>query len=367
MPLVGPAPSPTHVGDILERMTRRATSLIVATITLVVMVTVAFWVKLPYVVMSPGLTEDTLGDFDGEPVITIEGQQTYPTTGRLDLTTVSVTRPEYRPRLPEVLNAWWSKDDAVLPDEAIYPSDRTPEEYEKQKSQQMLDSQDAAVVAGMTQAGFDAMDVRVGGTQPGLPAAGKLRADDVIVAVDNVPVTTVNALIEDIKTRPVGSEITVTVLRDDKARTYSMTTAPDDENPSDSRIGVSLEEVYNPPFTVNIDLGQEIGGPSAGLMFSLGIYDKLTPGPLTGGRFVAGTGTIEADGKVGPIGGIQQKLAAAEDAGADVFLAPADDCGDALGSPYLDDFEVIKVATIDDAIAGLEALNSGDTASIPRC
>ena len=99
MPPVGPAPSPTYVGDILERMTRRATSLIVATITLVVMVTVAFWVKLPYVVMSPGLTEDTLGDFDGEPVITIEGQQTYPTTGRLDLTTVSVTRPEYRPQM----------------------------------------------------------------------------------------------------------------------------------------------------------------------------------------------------------------------------------------------------------------------------
>ena len=348
-------------------MTRRATSLIVATVTLVLLVTVAFWVKLPFVVMSPGLTENTLGNFDGQPVITIEGQQTYPTKGRLDLTTVSVTRPDYRPQLPEVLKAWWSDEEAVLPEEAIYPSGRSPEEYAQEKTQQMLDSQESAVVAGLTQAGFDAMDVHVAAVQPGLPADGKLRKDDVIVAVDNVPVTTVAALIEDIKQHPVGSEITVTVLRDGKAKIVSMTTAPDDENASESRIGVSLEEVYNPPFDVNIDLGQEIGGPSAGLMFSLGIYDKLTPSPLTGGRFVAGTGTITADGEVGPIGGIQQKLAAAEHAGADVFLAPAGDCGDAAGSPYLDDFEVIKVATIDDAITGLEALNTGDTESIPRC
>jgi PDZ domain-containing protein len=136
---------------------------------------------------------------------------------------------------------------------------------------------------------------------------------------------------------------------------------------STSRIGVTLGEAYNPPFDVNIDLGQEIGGPSAGLMFSLAIYDKLTPGALTGGRYVAGTGTIDASGKVGPIGGIQQKLAAAEHAGAEVFLTPAKDCDHAVTSPFADDLELIKIATIDDAINGLEALDNGDDADVPRC
>jgi PDZ domain-containing protein len=346
-------------------MTRRAASLVVATITLVAMVAVAFMVELPYVVMSPGLTEDTLGEFEGEPVVTIDGHHTYPTEGRLDLTTVSVTRPDYRPRLPEVLSAWWSDEDAVLPDEVIYPSDRTPQEFEEEKTQQMLDSQSQAVVAGLTQAGFDSLDVTIESVEPGMPADGKLRGGDVVVAIDNVPVTSVAGLIEEIKSRPVGSEVTVQVLRDGKAKTVSMhTTGVGD---STSRIGVTLSEVFDPPFDVNIDLGQEIGGPSAGLMFSLAIYDKLTPGPLTDGRYVAGTGTIDANGDVGQIGGIQQKLAAAGHAGAEVFLVPAGNCADAVNSPFADDLELIRVGTIEDAVVGLEALAAGDHAEIPRC
>jgi PDZ domain-containing protein len=360
-----PPPSTTRAGDILGRMTRRAASLTVATITLVALVAVAFMVKLPFVVMSPGLTEDTLGDFDGQPVITIEGHRTYPTQGRLDLTTVSVTRPDYRPRLPEVLSAWWSDEQAVLPDEAIYPSDRSPQEFEQEKTQQMLDSQSSAVAAGLAQAGIDAVDITVEEVEPGMPAEGELREGDVIVALDNKPVVTVSELIEGIQDTPVGSEVTVQVLRDGKFKNVSMMTAGSGD--STSRIGVTLGETFNPPFEVNIDLGQEIGGPSAGLMFSLAIYDKLTPGPLTDGRYVAGTGTIEASGEVGPIGGIQQKLAAADHAGADVFLVPADDCGGATASPFSDEMELIRVDTIDDAVTGLEALATGDEASIPRC
>jgi Lon-like protease len=346
-------------------MTRRAVSLTVATITLVALVAVAFLVKLPFVVMSPGLTEDTLGDFDGQPVITIEGHNTYPTAGRLDLTTVSITRPDYRPRLPEVLSAWWSDEDAVLPDEAIYPSDRSPQEVEREKTQQMLDSQSSAIAAGLAQAGIDAVDITVEEIEPGMPADGTLREGDVIVALDNKPVVAVSDLVEGIQATPVGDEVTVQVLRDGKYKSISMDTAGGAD--STSRIGVTLGETFNPPFDVNIDLGQEIGGPSAGLMFSLAIYDKLTPGPLTDGRYVAGTGTIDASGGVGPIGGIQQKLAAAGHAGAEVFLVPARDCEGAAASSFSDDMELIRVETIDDAVTGLEALAAGDEASIPRC
>jgi PDZ domain-containing protein len=322
-------------------------------------------VKLPFVVMSPGLTEDTLGDFDGQPVITIEGHRTYPTDGRLDLTTVSITRPDYRPRLPEVLSAWWSDEDAVLPDEAIYPSDRSAQELAQEKTQQMLDSQSSAVAAGLAQAGIDAVDITVEEVEPGMPADGKLREGDVIVALDNKPVTSVSDLTEGIRTKPVGSEVTVQVIRDGKYKSVSMNTAGAGD--STSRVGVTLGETFDPPFEVNIDLGQEIGGPSAGLMFSLAIYDKLTPGALTDGRYVAGTGTIDAAGVVGPIGGIQQKLAAAGHAGAEVFLVPTRDCGGAAASPFGEDMELIRVDTIDDAVTGLEALAAGDEASIPRC
>ncbi len=347
-------------------MTRRTASLVVAALTLVVLVTVAFSVQLPYVVMSPGLTEDTLGTFDGEPVITIEGQRTYPTTGRLDLTTVSVTRPDYRPRLPEVLSAWWSGDEAVLPDEAIYPEDESPQDLEQQKTQQMLDSQSSAIVAGLNQAGFDAIDVTVDSVEEGMPADGELRPGDVIVAIDGEATTATGDVVGQITSLPVGTEVLLDVDRDGETKQIAMTTAGASGD-SSSRIGVTLRDDYNPPFDVNIDLGQDIGGPSAGLMFSLAIYDKLTPASLTGGRFVAGTGTIDAGGTVGQIGGIQQKLAAASDAGADVFLIPAGDCADAVQSPHVDDFEAIKVETIEDAIDGLKALESGDTEAIARC
>jgi PDZ domain-containing protein len=145
----------------------------------------------------------------------------------------------------------------------------------------------------------------------------------------------------------------------------TITTQPASDDPSQSRVGVSI--VDKPPFPVDIDLGQEIGGPSAGLMFSLGIYDMLTPGSLTGGAHIAGTGTIDDSGQVGEIGGIQQKIAGAVAAGATIFLVPDANCGEAAAAPDAGSIELIDVTTMDGAVHALESIASGDGSDVPRC
>ncbi len=170
-----------------------------------------------------------------------------------------------------------------------------------------------------------------------------------------------------ITTLAPGSEVDLRVRRDEAVTAVTVVTDASLDDASTSRIGVELADDFDPPFDVTIDLGREIGGPSAGLMFSLAIYDKLTPGSLTGGAYVAGTGTIDASGAVGPIGGIQQKIAGAEDRGATVFLVPSNNCQEAGDSQYADDVDLIKVATMDDAVTALESLNDGTGDDLERC
>jgi PDZ domain-containing protein len=347
-------------------MTRKTASLTLAGLLLVVLVCIATLVPMPYVVMSPGVTENTLGQYKGNDVITISGHKTYPTTGHLDLTTVSVTSPDYHPRLPDVLNAWWSREEILLPREAVYPAGQSVADVNKQNETEMLDSQSAAIAAGLGEAGIDATMPTVKEVTKGSPAEGILESGDVIRTVDGAKIATADDAVKAISSLPPGSTVRVGIDRDGKKETVEVVTGESPDSPDQSRIGVLLTD-FNPPFDVNIDLGQDIGGPSAGLMFSLGIYDKLTPGSLTDGRFIAGTGTIDMNGTVGPIGGIQQKIAGAVDNGATVFLSPADNCNEAADAPDADQVELIKVTTLDDAVQSLTALNRGDTASIPRC
>ena len=103
-------------------------------------------------------------------------------------------------------------------------------------------------------------------------------------------------------------------------------------------------------------------------MFALAIYDTITPGELTGGRYIAGTGTITSDGTVGEIGGIQQKIAGAVGQGAEVFLVPAGDCAEAAQSAEADSVQLVKISTLDDAVKALEAIDAGDPSSVlPSC
>jgi Lon-like protease len=348
-------------------MTRRTTSLVAAGAVLAVLLLVSFKASMPYVVMSPGLTENTLGSVGGDPVIEIAGHKTYPTSGHFDLTTVSVTSPDYQPRLTELLSAWWDKDEIVIPRDIVYPPEKSVSQVEQENKQEMDTSQNSAIAAGLGEAGIRSAHVRIGAVEKGAPAEGVLQKGDVIVSVDGAHVDSIDEAVADISKVDPGSQVQLVVARAGEQQPVTLRTVASQDDDSKSRIGVQLAEDVNPPFSVNITLGQDIGGPSAGMMFALAIYDKITPGKLTGGRFIAGTGEITSGGTVGVIGGIQQKIAGAHQAGATVFLVPAGNCDEAAKSPLADDVRLVKVATLDDAVHALKALKSGDDSAVASC
>jgi PDZ domain-containing protein len=348
-------------------MTRRSTALTLAAVCLVALFGVAFLAPVPYVVMSPGITENTLGSYQQNAIITIAGHRTYPTTGHLNMTTVSVTSPDYSVRLPQVLAAWFSSDEIVLPRDVVYPPNQSVSQVDQQNTEEMLDSQSSAVVAGLWQLGIRANFVRIQQVLPGTPASGVLQVGDEVTSVDGSQVIDADQLGTRVSAFAPGTTLRLGVIRDGKPTTVSLRTQADPDSTSSSRIGVRLLDDYKPPFKVSINLGQDIGGPSAGMMFSLAIYDKLTPGPLAGGRFIAGTGTIDATGTVGIIGGIQQKIIGAYDAGARYFLTPAGNCAEAEGAPVASKIELLKVSTLAGALSQLKALDTGDTSALVRC
>lgn len=348
-------------------MNNRSTAMTLAVVLLIALFGVAFLAPMPYVLLSPGPTENTLGAYGGHPVIAISGHKTYPTSGHLNLTTVSETRADYSVRLPQVLDAWWSSDKIVIPRDVVYPPNQSVAQVEHQNTQEMLDSQSMAVVAGLGEAGIKATDVSVTTVIAGTPAEGVLRVGDQIVSVNGKVIDTLADASAAISSLKPGSRVTLNLVRSGLPTSVSLSTVAIPQDPSHSRVGVTLTETYNPPFKVDINLGQDIGGPSAGTMFSLAIYDKITPGSLTGGRFVAGTGTIDEDGNVGEIGGIQQKIAGAYAAGARVFLVPAANCAEAAGSSLAGKIELIKISTLSQAVASLKALDAGNTAGVSGC
>ena len=181
-----------------------------------------------------------------------------------------------------------------------------------------------------------------------------------ITAVDGKPVTSQSSLTTLVGAHPAGSTLTLTIVRHGRTETVQVGTKEVAGRPV---MGVQVTEQYKFPFIVKFSVG-DIGGPSAGMMFALGVIDKLTPMNLTGGKFIAGTGEIEASGKVDPIGGIQQKMVGARNAGATIFLAPAANCADVKGAIPAG-LQVAKVSTLSQAVTDLEALKSGG--SVPSC
>lgn len=349
-------------------MTRRVAALFSAAVLLIALAAIALAAPLPYVIMSPGGTENVLGSYDGKQVVSIEGHRTYPDIGRLDLTTVRVTNPDFKPRLAALLEAWVDPHQAVIPRDVIYPPDQTVAESDEESRTQMLDSQSAAVVAGLGEAGIDALEIRVEKVTEGAPADGILLAGDFIMSVDGKRLDLTSDAVAAISGHKPGDVVTIGIERNGKPSSVNIKTeaAPADE--SRARVGVELSDSYNPPFKVNIELGQAIGGPSAGLMFSLSIYDLLTPSSLTNGEHIAGTGEIDAAGNIGSIGSIQQKMVGADRAGATWFLVPADNCREALASDLAnDELKLIKVGTLHQARESLEKLADGDTSSLPTC
>lgn len=347
-------------------MNQRTVAGLVAVPLVIALLVVAWASPLPYVVYRPGPTLNVLGEDGGKEIIQVEGHPVYRDDGQLRMTTVSVTRPGSRLHLPELLGAWFSKKDAVYPWDAVYQKGTTDEQSEQEGAVQMTTSQDTATAVALREAGVKVPEqVTVGSVVKGSPADGVLRAGDVVDRVDGVAVTpdTSNQAVERIQKTAEGGTVTMDVTRDGKQRTVELKPVKQD---GVQRIGIGLGLDYDFPFDVKINVSDDIGGPSAGLMFSLAVYDVLTPGSLTGGQPIAGTGEIEPDGSVGPIGGIQQKIAASDRDGARLFLVPKDNCSEAVGADK-GDVRLVKVSTMHDAVQSVEAWAEDHDAPLPTC
>jgi Lon-like protease len=356
-----------------RRLSRRASSGVWALAVALVALLVLTFLPTAYVIQQQGPVVNTLGsasDADGEdvPLISVSGAETYPAEGALDLTTVQVRgNRESTPSWFELAMAWFDTSKAVLPIEQIYPEGTTTEQRNEESAALMVDSQKEATAAALTELGYDVSPyVAVFGFSEDSPAAGMLEEGDVIVSANDRPIETTTELREEINAGG-GDPVSLVVRRDDEERTVEITPR---ENVTDGEtswiIGVTTSHDYDFPIDVTIQLDR-IGGPSAGQMFALGIIDVLTPGELTGGEHIAGTGTIDAAGAIGPIGGIRQKLHGADDAGAEWFFAPADNCDEVVGH-IPGDLKVVAVATLDDSLAALEAISSGeDVDDLPVC
>ncbi|MGA5281807.1 S16 family serine protease [Streptomyces griseoincarnatus] len=262
----------------LTRLTRPQ-ALAVCAAPAAALLATAVLAPLPFSVAQPGLTADVLGENKGQQVITISGAPVRETTGQLRMTTIEATSPDTRVSLPQVIDSWFSTDEAVMPRDAVYPSGDDVQEIEQFNRKQMKESQDEATRAALTYLGRENQ----------------------------------------------GIDVTLKLA--------------------------------------------DVGGPSAGLLFSLGIVDKLdgdgSGGDLTGGRVVAGTGTIDAGGRVGAVGGVPLKTQAAERDGATVFLVPRDECAEAKAE-LPQGLRLVPVTTLEGAVDALVALEKG-TGEVPAC
>ncbi|MGB6457985.1 MAG: PDZ domain-containing protein [Streptosporangiaceae bacterium] len=350
-------------GDRLSGMSRRFVTLVIAGVCVVAALVVAAVVSVPYVALTPGPTLNTLGKPDGKDLIQITGRHTYLTTGNLNLVTVSYTGgPGTDFNIFSALRAWLTPDDAVVPASEIYSSGQTQQQVIQQDTQEMLGSQQDATAAALCylNIGFRTEDP-IAATVKGTPAIGVLRPGDEITAVDGTPVGCHHDVVTMIRDRTPGAPVSLTIDRGGTVRTVTLATKDIGNKPV---VGIELgSPVYQFPFSVKINLA-DIGGPSAGLMFALGIVDKLTPDSLTGGRFIAGTGEIEPTGVVEPIGGIQQKMAGARAAGATIFLTPVANCPNTAGAVPAG-LRLVKVGSLAGAISDLQAIKAGKP--VPSC
>jgi PDZ domain-containing protein len=344
-------------------MSHRLVTLLIAGACVLVGLAVAAFVSVPYVALTPGPTLNTLGKPEGKPIIQIAGHRTYPTTGNLNLVTVSYAGgPGTNFSIFNALQAWLTPDDAVVPESEIFGTGQTQQQVVQQDTQQMLGSQQDATAAALCYLNipFKIVD-RITAAVKGTPAYGTLQSGDLITAVDGHQVSCRNDLVTLIRNRTPGAPVTLTVDRNGVTKTIRLVTK---DVSGQAVVGIQLAPAsYVFPFAIKINL-PGIGGPSAGMMFALGIIDKLSPRNLADGRFIAGTGEISPTGAVEPIGGIQQKMAGARAAGATIFLAPAANCADTTGAVPAG-LRLVKVSSLAGAISALQAIGAGRPA--PSC
>jgi PDZ domain-containing protein len=338
---------------------RRILTLLVALVPILVFGVLLAVVTVPFVSLGPGPTFDTLGEVDGKPVVQIEGTQTHPTTGQLNMTTVS-QRDDLT--LGEALALWLSGQEQLVPRDLVYPPGKSREDVDKANNADFKQSEDSAAYAALGYLKYPAAVTVATVTDPG-PSAGKLKSGDAVDAVNGTPVASVEQFTGLLKATKPGDVVTIDFRRKNEPAGVTQITLGTNKDRDYGFLGVAVLDAPWAPFAVDFNLAN-VGGPSAGLMFSLAVVDKLTTGDLAGSTFIAGTGTISADGKVGQIGGITHKMAAAHEAGAMVFLVPAKNCYEA-SSDNPSGLRLVKVETLTQAVDALHAITSGGQA--PSC
>lgn len=354
-----------------SKRARRGTYLLAAGVVLLVILAFA---PSPYVIRMPGPAYDALGTTEVEQeggeteevdVISIDGAESFePESGNLAVMTVNVSgNPEYQPSWFAVATAWFRSEQDVLPIEQYYPDGVTSEQRSEENAAMMTQSQGTAIAAALTEQGFEVtpeltvMEV----TEDG-PSAGLLEAGDVIVEADGRAITDYASLQEE----PFTAEPTEIVVEREGSE-HTVTITPEaSEDGGTPLLGILVQDGFDFPIDVSIELG-EVGGPSAGLIFSLATIDLLEEGDLTLGQNVAGTGTMAADGTVGAIGGVRQKVHAAVDIDADYFLAPEANCAEALSASVADEIPIYAIADLDEALATIAAAGAEEVDGIRTC
>jgi Lon-like protease len=348
-----------------RRPSRRALLAALAGLVLIGLLALAALLPVPFVVLSPGPTFNTIGDIDGVPLVKISDARTYPVTGALDMTTI---REEGEPRSPltvfGALAAWADPNRAVLPRELLYGDEETPEDVEQRNAVLFSTSQSSAIAAALNAIDEPVIeDVVVTSVIEGTPAYGVIDAGERIIAIDGAPVSSPKDVVEAVRGRPVGSVLDFTVERGDAETEVKVTTAEKPDEAGVPYVGITVGINYRAEFPIEFTL-EDVGGPSAGMMFALAIVDRLTPEDLAAGGHVAGTGTIDPEGAVGAIGGIRQKLAGARSAGATLFLMPRVHCEEAAGH-VPDGLAVVPVETLEDSLGALAAWRARE--ALPSC
>jgi PDZ domain-containing protein len=294
-----------------------------------------------------------------EPMVQIAPEHRYTHSGSLILTSVVAQAP--------IIAGEWvagqlSPIVKIVPPASIVPENTTIQEQARQGFRQLDESVTTAIVVGLRRAGYSAdlisKGVTVLGIQPDSHAQGVLQTGDVITGLNGLPIRTPNELIDQIKSQNPQATVQLNIVRDQQSLEIDVPLITPTITNTSPRLGIAIGSAgvdMQLPFPVQIVPEKIVGGPSAGLMFTLAVYNAVTPNDITSGRKIAGTGTINLDGTVGPIGGVQQKVAAAEAAGAEYFLSPVENYADARS--VTQKIKVVKVATVDEALAFLKGLS----------
>jgi len=332
---------------------RRTLTLVVALVPILVFGLLLGLVTVPFVSLGPGPTFDTLGEYDGKPVVAIDGTPVKPTSGHLNMTTVSQRDGL---SLGQALVLWGSGSQQLVPRDLVFPPEKSREDIEKSQNADFQNSEDSAEYAALNYLKFAKAVTVEKVTDPG-PSAGKLQVGDAIDKVDGTPVPDVEAFTKILKATKPDQTITLDFRRKNAPPGTATVKLGRNDDRDYGFLGIAVQTAPWAPFTVDFNLAN-IGGPSAGLMFSLAVVDKLNDGNLNGGKFVAGTGSITADGTVGPIGGIRHKMSTAAEAGATVFLVPKENCDEAR-TVAQDTMTLIKAENLTQTVDALKTLTAG--------